>query len=345
MLKRIQLLSAEDIYGLSINGDGGTAVMDSGCSTTTLGDRRFIEEGTLEKLPQPVEVGGLSGNMAMEYRARGHFEVLTMDGGVEVLRPWVYFNENLGELILLSPQQLFEEYDDDNAEFVVKRRMALLRINRSEIQAPLNHATRLPTLQVFRDAKKTAREFAMNGCVTDAGNQNLTAKQKLLLRYHYRLGHMAMNLVRWMGRQGWLGKQGELMGTGNLEHPKCAACLYGKQHKTTQGGQHSSKDETGALSKDHLKPGDLIFSDQYQSRTPGRTLESRGGSNATQYYGGTLFYDAASRYISVHHQVGLSAVETIASKIQFEREAHSVGVTPKLFHTDNGIFLVLRICQ
>jgi hypothetical protein len=53
---------------------------------------------------------------------------------------------------------------------------------------------------------------------------------------------------------------------------------------------------------------------------------------------GTIFADAASSFISVHHQLGFTAQETIHSKLVFEREAASIGNIITEDNTDNGVY-------
>jgi hypothetical protein len=50
------------------------------------------------------------------------------------------------------------------------------------------------------------------------------------------------------------------------------------------------------------------------------TLEERYGREAdsNSYHGGTIFRDAASKYIHAENQVSLSAGETVMSKIKFK---------------------------
>jgi hypothetical protein len=57
-----------------------------------------------------------------------------------------------------------------------------------------------------------------------------------------------------------------------------------------------------------------------------------------KYGGGTLFVDAATGFVQAYHQVGFTANETLESKMRFEREALTAGVTVQAFHTDNGVF-------
>ena len=54
--------------------------------------------------------------------------------------------------------------------------------------------------------------------------------------------------------------------------------------------------------------------------------------------GDTLFVDAASSCVAVFNQVSLSASDTITSKLKFERDAASAGVTVQAYGTDNGVY-------
>ena len=94
----------------------------------------------------------------------------------------------------------------------------------------------------------------------------------------------------------------------------------------------------GNLKTNKLEPGDLIFSDQFESRLPGRVFGHWGSHFSSQKYrGGTIFYDAASGFIFTKSQSTLTAMETIESKVLFERQALSAGVQIKSYCMDNGI--------
>ena len=88
--------------------------------------------------------------------------------------------------------------------------------------------TDLPILQCFNNAEKTAKSLTMTGCVTDELNQNITNLSKLLLQWHFKLGHIGFTVVKWIGRQGYLGKTGEKFAVASVGIPKCAASLFGK---------------------------------------------------------------------------------------------------------------------
>jgi hypothetical protein len=85
--------------------------------------------------------------------------------------------------------------------------------------------------------------------------------------------------------------------------------------------QHSEKDQIGPLTMNKLEPGDLVLSDQYKSRQPGRAFTTKGLLSSSFFSGGTLFVDVASNYVYVSHQMGSTASETIQLKLNFERKS------------------------
>jgi len=92
--------------------------------------------------------------------------------------------------------------------------------------------------------------------LTEGANFNLSDPEKELLRWHYRLGHVALTKVQWMFCQGYLGHtEGERQLQGAASKlsscPMCTACQYAKQRrKPAQGStkQNVPKSE-GALKK------------------------------------------------------------------------------------------------
>ena len=142
-------------------------------------------------------------------------------------------------------------------------------------------------------------------------NSNLSPKAKHLLRWHYKLGHLGFHHVRQLGIGGFLDSLS--VGLWKSEFPtvpKCAACCYGKQaRKPDNINPTAQKPSTvGSLTKEQLKPGDRIFSDQLESRVRGRLLHTAGREpDRDKFCASTLFCDAASGYIHVEHQVSVAA--------------------------------------
>jgi len=194
-------------------------------------------------------------------------------------------------------------------------------------------------MRAYRDAFNTAHALALSNCLTNEHNQNLTAAQKLLLRWHFQLGHAGFKLVQWLGRQGYFGMKGQFMGKARCDALQCGTCNLGKQHKTPNPAKAVKDKKLGELKKNVLQPGQVIFSNQYQTNVPSKPMKNKDGTGTTQLYkGGTIFCDAASGYVHVEHQVGLTSYEMIASKLSFERICMEAGITVTSYHTDNGIF-------
>ncbi len=174
-------------------------------------------------------------------------------------------------------------------------------------------------MQTYRDAFNMAHALALSNCLTNECNQNLTATQKLLLWWHFRLGHAGFRLVQWLGKQGYFGTKGQFMGKARCDAPQCGTCNLGKQRKMPNPAKAVKDKKPGELKKNVLQPGQVIFSDQYQTNVPGKPMKNKDGTGTTQpYQGGTIFCDAASGYVHVEHQVGLTSYETIASKLSFD---------------------------
>jgi hypothetical protein len=157
----------------------------------------------------------------------------------------------------------------------------------------------------------------------------------------FRTGHLGFQHLQWCGHEGFFGKPGIGFGRSSVSPPKCASCQYGRQQHCTAAGstKHADPEHAGILKRDKLQPGDLVFSDQYESRVKGHAFGLRGAHVSSQKYcGGTLFMDAASGYIAIQHQQHLTAFESIRAKQAFERDAMTAGVSILDYHTDNGIY-------
>jgi hypothetical protein len=58
------------------------------------------------------------------------------------------------------------------------------------------------------------------------------------------------------------------MGTDAITTPKCATCQFGKQGRTPIPGRRVTFEDSGALSKDKVVPGQRVFVDQYEKGVP-----------------------------------------------------------------------------
>ncbi len=329
-----------------------TLVVDTGASRSVTGYKEDFVPGTLKPLKSQMHFEGIAGNLSATHQGLSRLETFDDDGKLTIVEHTALYVPGL-KCRLFSPQSYLQELHfkggggkKTGVENGVTRMMKVFwdrtilptADGKGTITFPHDKVTRLPRLSCFKNALAASKTLAL-ASVTDESNQNLTRLQKTLLQWHFRLGHMGFQWLQWIGRQGILGHIGEQIGKTSVCPPKCASCQYGKQERNPKPGATQKRDQRGILKKDKLEPGDLIFSDQYESRVQGRVFNARGSAvHSQKIVGGTLFCDAASGRISVHNQVSLAASDTIASKLKFERDAGSAGVAVKHYCTDNGTY-------
>ena len=194
-------------------------------------------------------------------------------------------------------------------------------------------------------------------CVTDQSNKNLNGPQKELLHWHHRLCLNMKDLQHLMRSQKIRDSNGKVIreqppiiptkfrSTKSLkpeQYPCCMACKLATAKARGTGVKTSTPvpGKTGILSRDKYEPGDMISTDQYVVKTPGRLEKGYGKEQHTNcYHGGTIYQDAASNLVRVQNQVSLGAGETVMGKAAFEDWIWNLaGVLAKQYHSDNGIF-------
>ena len=156
--------------------------------------------------------------------------------------------------------------------FKINGEKALLEFSDgSLVAAPFDPIARLPMFHFFDDAEAAAvsLETASHACVSEESNHNLMRAKKEMLRWHWRLGHPSVALVKWMAKRGLLGRFSEkIKNVADHDHPMCASCNYGKQSrrptKSIRKVPVSSK--VGSLKKEKLEEGDLVATDQFVVR-------------------------------------------------------------------------------
>lgn len=181
---------------------------------------------------------GIAGGLTIKEKGTVRYEIIDDDGEVQEILVEAFHIPKLG-CRLFSPQAYFRQLQnegidpDGKSQMVVTYDKAKLTLaNNSTISLYYDPVTHLPRMKAFKCALSSATALAMNGCVTDETNQNLSPQQKILLKWHFRLGHLGFATLQWLGRSGMLGPFGEKMGAARLLAPKCAACLW-KTRKNT----------------------------------------------------------------------------------------------------------------
>ena len=298
-----------------------SAICDTGCSFSVTNNDQDIIPGTLQKLPEPIVLGGIAGNLKIEYRCRVHWDTVDDYGNVASLKPSAFYHPDIPNR-LLSPQAFLTETSQnlDDHFRVFPDRTEWHKDGRRLCSMPYDNAF-LPRITLFQKGTVQPTLQALQSVVSNS-NQNLTPLQRIWMRWHIKLGHLSFTHVRKLASGGYL----DLPALGlkqcdpNLL-PKCAACRYGKQMRKPDHTTITKRkpESVGALKVGQLLPGDQVFCDQLESRVRGRLLHTAGREpERDRYCGSSLFCDAASGLIHVEHQVTLNATDSINAKTSFQ---------------------------
>ena len=312
-------------------------IVDTGCSNSASPFKEDFEK--LVTLDPPIKLYGIGGITEATQGGILRYQCVSTTGDILTIRTFGYYNPHQN-VRLFGPQAYFALRADKGCEFRLSWAGTFLKLPEGTLPCIIDKHTYMPLLACFHDVDKTAMALAGPVVLVDSpSNTNLSASQKILLRFHCRLGHLGFGHLQWFLRQGIFGAIGVQCGSKDVTPPKCEACQMGGQQKRPIHGNVHTQNKTAGLKAEQLKPGQRIFSDQYVSSLPGRNFNGRGQMQSqNNFKGGTVFCDAASGFLSIHHQVGFTAHETIRSKLTFEREASHVGNTIQSYNTDNGIY-------
>jgi Reverse transcriptase (RNA-dependent DNA polymerase) len=324
-----------------------SAIVDTGCSLSCTNNKGDFRPGTFAKLESPVSLGGIAGDLLINFKGIVDWETLDDFGNVVTLSTVALYHESLPGR-LFSPQTYLQEQSKLKGQNIHLDNCFSVFADRAEWHADGKciftmkyDSSFLPRVTLFRKGMAHSTLSALQS-VLHHTNKNLSPMSKIWLRWHVKLGHLSFSHVLKLALGGFLDHLSLGIDRTKIpDQPHCAACQFGKQVRKPDGAtiQRKNPNVSGSLKSNQLKPGDRIFSDQLESRVHGRLLHTAGREpSSSQFCGSTLFCDAASGYIHVEHQVTLNASDTISSKNSFERMASNVGVSIKEYHTDNGIY-------
>ncbi len=339
-LLRLNAVKQDLPRGLFGSTDGVTYIVDSGASRTiTFSEMDFVP-GTLQLYNSPRKLQGIAGNVDIQGQGDLELSVKMDDGSTKLLETSAFWIPDM-KCRLFSPQAFLQSAGNEECKFEVTNSGARLVLGvgpGNQLTLTFSDNASLPQFQATpvssnRDAK------ALQAFVEDDENKNLSLSQKLWYKFHCRLGHRGFKQVQFIARRGWLGARAKTMLSHTIDTPHCAACIMGKQGRTPSGNTNTKDNKEGVLSKNVVVPGQIVYSDQFSTRLKGRGVPQHSGiAQKDEIIGGTVFYDASSKYLDVQLQVGFTATETIKSKLVFERMAADVGVKILSYHTDNGIY-------
>ncbi len=247
---------------------------------------------------------------------------------------------------LLSPQRLFNKTKGIRGQYIVEEDKSTLQFEGTpSLVIEYNSRNWLPTAT----ARNLQLAPSLNLCITSEENQNLSPAKRRLLQWHYRFGHRNLRAVQMMLREAPFATEPFLSSSRVTfeERPLCEICQYAKARRKAVHGKNTKidKDSEGDLKNNHLRPGDAVSTDHFESRIKGRTLSSFGRSTSQQYVGGCLFVDHMSSYIHVEHQLGFSSSETIRAKQSYESHCLDHVIIRDSYLADNGVFKAIAFIK
>jgi hypothetical protein len=333
-------------------------VIDSG-ATFSLTPNRSDFIGELRAAPVS-ELNGLSSTTAVEGVGTVEWTIRDLFGVTRTIRTQACYVPK-ASIRLFSPQAYFQ---DQNAGqyLMTPKRSVLTLADGSELEFPYNPGSNLPLMLpsvnqavaglTFEDSQYLTRPTLLSSflSVADETNQNLTASQKELLVWHWKLGHAGFQWVQHLAstpREPLDGIDYPILHTkhprvSSCPAPLCTACQLAKQNRRGAGTsiEIPKSDKLHLLRRDEdLLPGRKVSIDQYISSVPGRLPNTKGKElKKDRYNGGTLFVDHSSAYVHLQHQVSLRVGETLRAKHSFEKFAASHGVKISGFRADNVPF-------
>ncbi len=341
---------SEQLAFYSTNDFEDFLIIDTGATSSSSCHLDDFEESTYRKLSDAT-VHGISGS-PINITGVGfvNWQVNDSKGHSITLRsPATHLPQS--DVRLFSPQRFFQTCDKclDTAHFTTYRNHSVLWLE-DDITIHCNHPRGLPIVNILRNQSDPDESIFVSSKskthpippLTLPSNQNLTNPEKLMLLWHYRLGHIGFDWVKHLGRCDLLGSIGKTVCNVKTP-PKCTACIYARQHCRPTGDTNEKRLHDMKMKKDILIPGHTIAVDQYVCSKKGRLLTSAGCTRDSEMYcGGTMFIDLATQRIKIYHQTSFSAADTVRSKQIFERDCMRHGVPISTYQSDNGVFTAVE---
>jgi hypothetical protein len=330
-----------------VEDDYFRVIWDSGASEVITSDPRDFIRGHVPP-PAPLHLRGISSGVNVEGIGVVEYCFLADNNSLLTLRLKAYYMPGaLPENIRLIPPQRVCRIV--GGSFSLEGDHAVLQLpGKYPLTIPIDSNSNLPSCLATRSSSVLTLGQQINLCVTDMANQNLSTAQKLLITWHFRFGHLNFKTVQWILRSGVFGKSNVLVAAAKCEHPKCAACEYGKARRrpTKSSVTRPLPLKENVLKGDVLFPGQRVSLDHFECSAKGRLLTSHGKTPLNEMYrGGAIFVDQASGYIFVQPQVTFSSVETLQAKLDYERMCLTSGVRVISYMSDNGAFSAQEFVQ
>lgn len=122
------LRNSTDLFHQATHGNEHvfSAIVDSGCTHSTTNSFADVEPTTIRKLSVPLSVGGINGDIKVEYVGRARWETIDDYGNIIPFHDQVFINESI-PYKLLSPQAFLAHHKDGTRTGKVKDHFRIYR--------------------------------------------------------------------------------------------------------------------------------------------------------------------------------------------------------------------------
>ena len=178
---------------------------------------------------------------------------------------------------LISPQRLFNKEKGVNEWYKANAEAFMLQFEGCPcLTVEYDSSNHLPIWYAKIGAGIAPQ---VNFALTNEGNQNNSAGQKLLLNWHSPLGHLNLPALQQILQAfPFIANQFASASKCDTLNLKYENCQYAKGHwcPTHSSIATSNPDRNGALKAEHLCPGVRVSVDHFKSRLLGQTFDSFG---------------------------------------------------------------------
>ena len=286
---------------------------------------------------------GLAMGLQIEGSGMVDWNLPADDGSQITLKMTAYYVPEANRR-LLSPQHYLQNSSNSTKQHfaITASHMEFVSEHRRKATIKYHHQNNLPTIQMWNShPQREAQPEAMEACVLNVNNMNLTPPQKELLRWHFCLCRQGFDSLQRLLQTWHLGNSTLTHSAAKCDIPTCSMCEFAKAKRRPTATQEllpvSSK--THALKWDQLYPGQRVSMDNF-TVTECDCLYSSMGKTASDlmYAGSCIFVDHGTGDVHVEDLLNFTTMETLQAKARYEKRMADMGITVKAYQADNGIF-------
>ena len=286
---------------------------------------------------------GLATAFQIEGSGMVHWNLPADDGSQITLKMTAYYVSETNRR-LLSPQHYLQNSNDSTKQHfaITASHMEFVSEHHRKATVKYHHQNNLPTIQMWNShPQREPQAEAMEACVLNVNNMNLTPPQKELLCWHFRLCHQGFDSLQQLLRTGHLGNSPLTHATAKCDIPTCSACEFAKAKRRPTSTQqlHPVPSKTHALKWDQLYPGQRVSMDHFTVTERGRLYTSMGKTTSDlMYASGCIFVDHATGDVHIEHLLNFTTTETLQARARYEKHMADMGIMVQSYQADNSIF-------